>query len=57
MIYNELGTLLQQVQKISNIISIVIDFNAKMGKSNQSIIIPRTRYHFMTDKNNKNNMK
>ena len=30
--YNELGTLLQQVQKISNIISIVIDFNAKMGK-------------------------
>ena len=56
-IYNELGTLLQQVQKISYIISIVIDFNAKMGKSNPSIIIPRTRYHFMTDKNNKNNMK
>ena len=56
-IYNELGTLLQQEQKLSNIISIVIDFNAKMGKSNQSIIIPRTRYHFMTDKNNKNNMK
>ena len=32
--YNELCTLLQEVQKISNTISIY----AKMGKSNQSII-------------------
>ena len=36
--YNELDTVLPEVQKISNIISIAIDFNAKMAKSSRNII-------------------
>ena len=32
--YNELGILLQELQKLSNIIFIAGDFNAKIGKSN-----------------------